>query len=178
MDFESIAYLDKGNQLQRAIQKLLTENRVMDYLQEFHPILVGTIPINIATEDSDVDIVCSFESQDKFKEEINRNFNTYPEYSVVQKSFQDEPTVVVRFKMGAFPVEIFAQRKPSNQQMAFLHMLIEHKILEEEGKDFRKAIIELKENGLKTEPAFTKLLNLQGDPYLSLLKYGKQKGFI
>jgi hypothetical protein len=178
MNFLSIEYLKTGNQLQKEVYNLLTKNRVMEKLKRLHPILVGTIPINIATNYSDLDIVCTFENKELFKEEIQSQFSAYPDFSIIEKSFQNESTVIVRFKMKAFPVEIFAQRKPSNQQMAFLHMLIEHKILEEEGKDFRKSIIELKENGLKTEPAFTKLLNLQGDSYLSLLKYGKQKGFI
>ncbi|MNK30599.1 hypothetical protein D3C87_490190 [compost metagenome] len=50
-------------------------------------------------------------------------------------------------------------------------MLIEHQILQEKGEDFRLKIIALKRNGYKTEPAFAKLLNLQGNPYLDLLKY-------
>lgn len=50
-------------------------------------------------------------------------------------------------------------------------MLIEHQILQSENEDFRLKIIELKKNGYKTEPAFAKLLDLEGNPYHALLAY-------
>lgn len=49
-------------------------------------------------------------------------------------------------------------------------MLIEYKILEQQGEEFRKEILELKERGYKTEPAFALLLGLQGNPYEALLQ--------
>ena len=36
---------------------------------------------------------------------------------------------------------------------------------------FRRQIIDLKKQGLKTEPAFAKLLALTGDPYVELLSF-------
>ncbi|WP_413531822.1 DUF4269 domain-containing protein [Empedobacter brevis] len=56
-------------------------------------------------------------------------------------------------------------------------MLIEAKILEKLGKDFKNKIIELKRKGYKTEPAFSKLLEVQGDPYLALLEYEIKSSF-
>ncbi len=53
------------------------------------------------------------------------------------------------------------------------HMLIENEILIEKGIKFRKIIIDLKSNGIKTEPAFANLLGLTGNPYLELLKLEK-----
>ncbi|MNR65241.1 hypothetical protein D3C85_1882000 [compost metagenome] len=38
------------------------------------------------------------------------------------------------------------------------------------GKKFKERIIQLKSEGLKTEPAFAKALNLLGNPYLKLLE--------
>lgn len=178
IDFESIDYLENGSQLQKEVCKVLTENRVMDKLVNFQPILVGTIPIGIAIKNSDLDIVCSFEDKQVFKEEIQRNFSNYPQFSMAEKIFQDEPTVIVRFELEEFPVEIFAQNKPSNQQIAFQHMLIEHEVLTDRGEEFRKEIIRLKESGMKTEAAFTQLLNLNGDPFIALLNYGKQEDLI
>jgi len=48
-------------------------------------------------------------------------------------------------------------------------MIAEYKILQEKGNDFKKKIIELKKQGIKTEPAFGILLNLE-NPYEDLLK--------
>lgn len=77
-----------------------------------------------------------------------------------------------------FPAEIFAQNKPSNQQIAYQHMLIEHEVLINRSEEFRKEIIRLKDSGMKTEPAFAQLLNLKGDPFQALLEYGKQQKII
>jgi len=178
MDFESIDYLKNGSHLQKGVYKVLTENKVMEKLVNFQPLLVGTVPIDIAIKGSDLDIVCSFEDKQTFKEEIQEHFANYPEFSVVEKIFQNEFTVIVRFVMDTFPVEIFAQNKPSEQQIAFQHMLIEHKILLIKGEEFRKEIVRLKESGIKTEPAFAQLLKLKGDPYRSLLDYGKRQKII
>ncbi|MGM0579285.1 MAG: DUF4269 domain-containing protein [Bacteroidota bacterium] len=178
MNFKSIDYLEKGSQLQKGAHKVLTENEVMEKLTNFQPILVGTIPIDIAIKDSDLDIVCSFEDKEVFKEEIQKHFSTYSQFSIVERIFQGESTIIVRFKMDNFPVEIFAQNMPSNQQIAFQHMLIEHEVLINRGEEFRKEIIRLKESGIKTEPAFAQLLNLKGDPFHALLDYGKQQKII
>lgn len=129
-------------------------------------------------KDSDLDIVCSFEDKEVFKEEVQEHFSIWPQFSIVEKIFQDEPKVIVRFIMDNFPVEIFAQNMPSNQQIAFQQMLIEYEILIKRSEEFRKEIIRLKKSGMKTEPAFAQLLNLKGDPYQEILEYGIQQKII
>jgi len=47
----------------------------------------------------------------------------------------------------------------------------EFQILEKEGEAFKHKIIALKKQGVKTEPAFAKVLDLVGDPYEAILKY-------
>ncbi len=55
--------------------------------------------------------------------------------------------------------------------MAYRHMIKEYEILKMYGEEFRKQIIQLKRQGLKTEPAFGVLLGLKNDPYIELLNY-------
>ena len=51
-------------------------------------------------------------------------------------------------------------------------MIIEHKILEERGENFRQEVINLKKAGVKTEIAFARLLGLdESHAYDSLLNY-------
>ncbi|MBL1705198.1 DUF4269 domain-containing protein [Klebsiella pneumoniae] len=38
----------------------------------------------------------------------------------------------------------------------------------------REEILRLKENGLKTEPAFAQVLNINGDPYEALILLGQE----
>lgn len=64
---------------------------------------------------------------------------------------------------------MFGQNQPVREQYGYLHLVKEAEILTIMGNDFRNDIIELKCSGLKTEPAFAKLLKLQGDPYTALL---------
>ncbi|MCD1118127.1 DUF4269 domain-containing protein [Chryseobacterium turcicum] len=49
-------------------------------------------------------------------------------------------------------------------------MIAEYKILQEKGDKFKQKIIDLKNNGIKTEPAFGLLLGLE-NPYEDLLKF-------
>ncbi len=79
--------------------------------------------------------------------------------------------MVANFKVDSFEIEIFGQNIPSERQNAYRHMLIEHKLIIERGENFRQKIIELKQKGFKTEPAFAILLGLEGNPYIELLKY-------
>lgn len=51
-------------------------------------------------------------------------------------------------------------------------MIAEYRILKERGEDFKQKIIQLKQQGMKTEPAFGLLLGLE-NPYKDLLKLYK-----
>jgi hypothetical protein len=57
------------------------------------------------------------------------------------------------------------------EQVAYRHMVVEWNILAANDDNFRGEIIRLKKSGMKTEPAFAQLLQLDGDPYQALLSY-------
>ena len=67
-------------------------------------------------------------------------------------------------------MEIFGQAVPTAQQNGFRHLLVEAAVLEAGGRTWRRAVRQLKKQGLKTEPAFAFLLQLTGDPYVALLE--------
>jgi hypothetical protein len=81
--------------------------------------------------------------------------------------------IVANFSIDGIAIEIFGQNIPTREQNGYRHMLIEHRILQERGEVFREAVIALKKSGIKTEPAFAQLLQIEGDPYLGLLEYKK-----
>jgi len=143
----------------------------MILLENFDPILVGTIPLSIDIEESDLDIVCHSPDFDCFTAILKSSFAHYDGFTIKQKLLHNTESLICRFNIENKLVEIVGQSVPSELQVAYRHMLIEYEILKHYGGDFKNSIIELKKSGMKTEPAFAKLLGLKGDPYQALLDY-------
>ncbi|MDX5420741.1 MAG: DUF4269 domain-containing protein [Hymenobacteraceae bacterium] len=168
-DFERITYLQEGNERQRAAFRVLAEHKVMEALKPFVPLLAGTIPIGIDTAESDLDIICCWSDKSSFCAVLNQHFSECQAYHIKEKEVKGRESVVARFYLGGFEVEVFGQSRPSREQEAFRHMLVEYRLLQHHGEAFRQQVLALKRQGMKTEPAFAKLLQLQGDPYEALL---------
>ncbi|OCA76648.1 hypothetical protein BBH99_02765 [Chryseobacterium contaminans] len=171
IDFTKIDYLKQGNERQRRAYEILTKHRIFEKLEYYSPILAGTIPIEIDIEGSDLDLI--FEVDLKFEEDFldDLMFSKFIPYDVEVEYpiVNGEKCITLNFMLEGFPIEIFGQNKPTTQQNAYLHMIAEHKILQEKGEEFKQKIIELKKQGIKTEPAFGMLLGLE-NPYEDLLK--------
>lgn len=174
IDFTKIDYLKHGNERQKRTFEVLTKYKVFEKLFNFSPILAGTIPIEIDIEGSDLDIICEVDlrfEEDFLDEIMFSKLIPFENMANVENIIlNDEKCIVVNFMLEEFPIEIFGQNKPTTLQNAYLHMIAENKILQEKGEDFKQKIIELKKKGIKTEPAFGMLLNLE-NPYEDLLKF-------
>ena len=171
MKFDDIEYLRHGNTKQRRAYKLLTKHGIMSSLSVFDPILVGTIPININIDCSDLDIICYFRNKEQFSEALRKGFGEKDSFVLSEHYRHGATAIVANFLVDDFNIEVFGQNIPTRQQLAYRHMLIEHELLQQKGEIFRQQVIELKQNGVKTEPAFARLLGLTGDPYTELLKF-------
>ncbi len=169
--FNCIDYLKSGNTRQKALFTILKEHEIMDLLAEYDPVVVGTIPIEIDLKNSDVDICCLWKNKEQFIQSTRLSFSKNKDFKLIEKCVNGTETVIISFKIDPFPFEIFGQNRPSHEQEAYRHMIAEYNILQKQGEAFRKNIIKLKENGMKTEPAFCKLLELKGDPFKELLLY-------
>src|SRR5690606_36414925 len=95
MNFDNIEYLQHGNDRQRQAYSILTNNQVLSKLKQFDPVLVGTIPINIDIENSDLDIICCFSDKQEFQKSVTDNFGKVTSVSV--GSSEDT------FNMGTYP---------------------------------------------------------------------------
>lgn len=170
INFQDISYLQQGSRQQQAAYKVLKGNDIMGKLQKFQPILAGTIPLNIDIDGSDLDIICCFDDPGEFAGFLTMSFGRMEEFTLKSFVVRGERSVTGSFAAGGFIIEIFGQAIPTTQQMAYRHMIIESRLLEEHGEVFRSAIVQLKKSGMKTEPAFAAALGLAGDPYLALLE--------
>ena len=172
--FDNIEYLKSGTERQKQAYSVLTENEVLQKLKPFSPILVGTIPINIDIESSDLDIICYWTDKNEFIFSLKKLFGNIADFEIREN--QSHNSVITNFILQDFEIEIFGQDIPVKEQFAYRHLIIENDLLIEKGDDFRKQIIELKKQGYKTEPAFALVLGLKGNPYLELLKFERETG--
>jgi Domain of unknown function (DUF4269) len=171
IDFHDIKYLLAGSEIQKAGHRAITNTRVFELLSEYQPVLVGTLPLDLFIEKSDLDIICFANDLYAFTNKLTESFGNASQFEIEKTEINKVNAVIARFESEGFAFEIFGQPLPVQSQIAYRHLIIEHKILLEEGSQFKKEILHLKQNGLKTEPAFAKLLNLQGDPFEALLSY-------
>lgn len=171
INFDNIDYLEAGNNRQQQAYSVLTHNHILQKLKQFDPILVGTIPINIDIESSDLDIICYFTDKQEFQKSITENFSNERSFTIREQPCLDTLAIVANFYLDDFEIEIFGQNIPTKQQFAYRHLVVEHNLLNKHGEKFRQQIIELKQQGQKTEPAFALVLGLTGDPYVELLKF-------
>ncbi|MDH6252874.1 hypothetical protein M2347_002601 [Chryseobacterium sp. H1D6B] len=172
IDFTKTDYLKRGNEVQRRAYDVLEKYKVFEKLKAYSPILAGTIPIEIDIEGSDLDIICEVNPQfeEDFLSDLKINELIPSDVKVDNTVINGEKCIVLNFMLEEFPVEIFGQNKLTTEQNAYRHMIAEYKILQEKGEKFKQKIIELKTNGIKTEPAFGLLLGLE-NPYEDLLKF-------
>jgi len=170
------SYLLRGTERQRAAYRLLRELRLFEDLRDYTPVLVGTIPLGIDVAGSDLDIVCEVQvpEMETFTRRVTAAFGHQPDFHLKRKRINGLPTVVAGFTASTegytFPVEIFGQPRPVTAQNAYRHMVVEARLLALGGEPARRAIRRLKQQGLKTEPAFARYFRLEGDPYQTLLE--------
>jgi len=168
-NWHDIDFLRSGSIQQNAAHQLLVRHAVLPCLAEFDPILVGTFPLDITVQGSDLDVICEVYEEDNFLKTVDERFGQYNQYVSYRTVIGDVNSIVARFWIEEYEVEIFGQPIPTRQQNGYRHMVIEARLLDLGGATFREAIIRAKREGVKTEPAFASRLQLPGDPYQSLL---------
>ncbi|MCT4586153.1 MAG: DUF4269 domain-containing protein [Peptostreptococcaceae bacterium] len=164
--FEGIEYLRYGNEKQIISYEILRDLNIFKILKEYKPILVGTIPIGIDVDTSDLDIVCKVDDFFEFKKLLKENFSKFKNFKL--KFDEEKQIMLCNFFVSDMEIEIYSSKLDSKKTNGYRHMIIEYRVLNLLDLNFKDKIIELKKNGLKTEPAFGKLLGMD-NPYEELL---------
>lgn len=162
-----------GNAVLKEVWQLLRELRIMELLAEYHPRLAGTVPLGIQVEGSDLDIICEVHEPRNFIETARCHFGQLEGFYAVTRIVEGVVRTKINFSAGGWPIELFGQPLATEKQNAWLHMQVEGRILRLLGPGFAENIRALKSGGMKTEPAFAKLLKLEGDPYEEMLVLGR-----
>lgn len=166
LSLESVIELEKNQKVYQA----LMSSKVLEVLRDFHPMVAGTFPLGLQTEDSDLDICLSTADLESFQVLVEQIYGTWPEFECKESLKSGESTVVVRFKHQEVPFELFAQKTESMKQNAYRHFQAEEKLLKVFGPALKENVLKLRQAGLKTEAAFAKALKLPGDPYAEILQ--------
>lgn len=148
---------------------VLEELDLLQRLDAYEPVVIGTPPLGIDVAGSDIDVACYATDLTVFAVALAREFGAMAGYLLYQRPFRTGPAMICRFTHSAWSVEIFGQSVPVADQHGVRHFHIERRLLDLLGPEFRAEITALKAGGMATEPAFAQLLGLRGDPYQALL---------
>lgn len=175
--FETIDYLQFGNERQQLAFTAIKNLGIMESLIEYDPILCGTLPLGIDVKESDLDIIMEVHEFAPFAEKVEALVGKGENFQLKRRLIRNAPVIKANFIFSGFEFELFGQPSPVRKQYAYLHMVIED-LLIKKFPDLKEKVWKLKMEGHKTEPAFCQVLGLEGDPYDALLNYGERQGII
>ncbi|WP_225120413.1 DUF4269 domain-containing protein [Bradyrhizobium sp. BRP22] len=141
----------------------------LEALRAYDPRVVGTFPLGLSVPGSDIDIICHAFDPMAFARAIWKQYRSCDGFRLHQWTSSGRP-VVARFEWGGWPFEVFGDSRPVDQQYGWLHFEIEKRLLDLDDGRLRKAVLQRRSLGDKTEPAFAAVLGISGDPYRGLLE--------
>ncbi len=178
-DLYSIDYLKSGSARQRRAYEALSETGVLVKIASWGgeeiglgeaPALAGSLPLDLAFEDSDIDVVTYAPDLKSFAGILRREFGEHENFQSQRGISLGVATLMTTFRFGGESFEIFSQNILVPQQNAIIHLLVEERLLNLGDVAFREKILEARRRGLKTELAFGEVLGLE-DPYRELLTF-------
>jgi len=170
-NYLNIDYLKEGTPIQKKVYKRISKHNVLEKLEKYNPIVVGTYPLDINIESSDIDIIGQTNNFIEAVDDLIKKFSEYHNFSIRTTEKNHKIILVCSFWIKKFRFEVYLENKNPLEQSAYKHMLTEAKILKSKDELFKKEIINLKNKGISTEEAFALLLGLEGDPYEMLLNF-------
>jgi hypothetical protein len=157
----------------RSYEEALAERGVLEVLAPFDPRIAGTPPLGLDLLGSDIDVLCFVPDAHAFTDTVWHNFSNAPAFMAKQLVRAPRP-VVASFEVAGWRIELYGEAIPVEQQRGWRHFVVEQRLLALGGDDLPVAVLALRGQGMKTEPAFAAALRLRGDPYLALLDLGEQ----
>lgn len=139
--------------------------------RDHRPLLAGTYPLGLATSRSDLDLLFHAADLDALEIRLRQHPAVGVAVRITRGVTDGLDSLTANFEFAGVPFEIFAQDRSAVIQRAYRHFLIEEKILKYAPASFASKIRALRDDGMKTEPAFGVALSLSGDPFETLLEW-------
>lgn len=175
-DLYSADYLQHGSSRQRRAYEALCELNPLKKLADdedrgfgFEPALVGSLPLDLALDSSDIDFVTCATDLKSYSQRLRSEFGALEGFESTRGIQLGVATLVTRFRFQDEQYEIFTQNVLVPWQNAVVHLMIEERLLLLGGAAFRDKIWKARLRGQKTEPAFGEVLGLE-EPYRELLE--------
>lgn len=170
LSLESVINVEANGPVFSALQK----TDILKILRPFSPLLAGSFPLNVNLSNSDLDILICIDDLRVAEEFLSEKLGHFQNFRCEEILVKNRPTLLVSFSFQGLNFEIFGQNQPTVMQEAYLHFLIEERLLKIGDEAFFQKIIEARARGLKVEAAFAKTLELRGDPFDETLALQKQ----
>lgn len=170
LSLQSVIELEKNPSLMKSFQNL----EILTRLKKYRPLIAGSFPLGLQNDDSDVDILLQAQDLKKLEVELRQYYGNMLGYLAQFEQVDGLSTLVVHFQYQNRGFEFFAQNCEPVRQRAYLHFLVEERLLKWGGANFKKQVLEKRRQGLKTEPAFAEVLGISEDPYLFLIELQKK----
>lgn len=138
-----------------------SELQIEQVLGVFDPVDVSSISSGLGVPDSDLDIVCDTRPGD-FVKTVRQAYGGLPHF----QTWLSGQRTMVSFAGPHVGIEISAEPKAVEAQQAYRHAVAQRRAAEAGGVELIDRVRRLRlAQGLKTEPALAKVLDLPGDPY-------------
>ena len=143
---------------------------VLDALAAHDPVIVGTFPLGLDRDGSDVDVLCHADDLERFVDHATTAFEDHQPCSSHRFVPRDgHQAAVVRFAVDDVPVEVFAQPVPTTDQHGYRHLQVERRLLTRGGERLAATLRASRAPGASVEAAFAEVLGLTGDPFQAVL---------
>jgi predicted metalloenzyme YecM len=162
LPLEAVIAIESNTQAWSALENY----SIFEKLSEFSPLVSGSLPLKIETNLSDLDLLFSANDLDHF----DRQATFIDNAQLKRVQLGHDLCSIWQFNYTGMDIEFVAMATPSAEQRAHRHLLIEARLLNIGGEKAIAAIKELKQKGMKTEPAFAHYFKITGDPYEELLE--------
>ena len=156
---ESVIRLEKKSHL----HKILSSVVLTSLFQNFNALLVGTPPLDLDVENSDIDIILKADA-----DELLHLLQSH-----ITSEFIKTANNTFNFELHSVPIQIYLCKEKPTSQQSYQHFQAEEKILKYCRSLDLANLKKLRECGVKTEKAFTQILKLHGDEYETMSNLNK-----
>jgi len=154
--------------MKKPYTKIIDQLNLLKLLSKYNPTPIGTPPLNIQINTSDIDIACTATNLTEFVSTVTSIYSNQSNFSSDFFQTRGKDAARCSFEFNNWEIELFCQTIPIEEQWGVRHFEVEKRLLIL-APEIKCRVVQLKRNGLKTEPAFADILGLIGDPFEAVL---------